>query len=237
MKKIKLALLILGISVFAGCSGDAVEVVGVEEDATVAKLTVIVIDPTTGKPVDGAEVSLSATDTVVAKDGIASFENVRIGNHIVKVEKKGYASTTFPATINLNGGMKISEITSSEFAFEYALASEENSIGILLYPKSANLYGYIYYVNTKGQTLPAKDVKVTIEFQSHIDGKLVETTTDASGKYSFTSMPAGISGSIRAFAPAGGLDGIKFESLSIGNGELSVGDNYLGRSTFNQGGF
>jgi len=140
MKKIKLALLILGISVFASCSGDALEDVGVDKETTEAKLTVIVRDVITGEAIDDAQVTLSSLTPVLAKGGTASFDNVRIGNHILKVEKTGYASIAGPVEIDHN------YIAVNGTKGEYTFTANGTSVEVPMFPESANLYAiYILY--------------------------------------------------------------------------------------------
>jgi len=211
MKKIKLALLILGISLFASCSGDMVENTAAS-NATMAKLNVIVLDAVTRESIDGVDVSLlSANKSVTNKDGIASFNDVRIGNHNLKIEKTGYASMSKKITIGGN------TIKVNETEGEYEFTADETTTTILLYPENSSLYGYIFYTNTKGQTLPAEGAKVYAELSNTDFVKtLFEATTDANGKYSFDSLPANSGGRIWAVAPESGLDGIAFETLNIG---------------------
>jgi len=227
MKKIKLALLILGISVFASCSGDTVESTGVTEETIEAKLTVIVRDAITGESIDEAEVSLLPSESILAKDGIALFDDVRIGTHTLKIEKPGYASVSATASIARNN------IAVNQTEGEYIFTASENTITVLLSPESTNLYGYIYYLNAKGQILPAKDVKVYVEFLgTSLINKLFEAQTNASGKYSFESLPAGIRARAWAVAPESGLDGIKYESFEIGSEILPVGNVYIDEYQF-----
>jgi len=230
MKKIKLALLILGISVFAGCSGDVVEDVGVNKETTEAKLTVTAIDYITGEAIDGVEITLSSLQPVLTKDGIATFDDVRIGTHTLKAKKEGYATIDWPVRIERN------EITVNETKGEITFTAKGNSISVPLLPESSNLYGYIYYTNTKGDIVPAKDVTVYIDFPFGIfEKQLFIDTTDANGKYSFNSLPSGgIRGTIRAVAPETGLDGIKFETIQFSSEPLLVGDIYNGVKNFTQ---
>jgi hypothetical protein len=228
MKKIKLALLLLGIAVFANCSGDAVESMGADKETTMAKLTVIVRDALTGKSIDGAQVSLLPSEPVLATDGIASFEDVRIGNHTLKIEKTGYASVSRSAEIDISG----IEINQTEG--EYIFKAFGNSIEVRLHPESAKVHGYIYYINAKGLRFPAEGVKVYFELYSEFVKKLFEETTDSDGKYSFENLPADVY-PIRAWAvpPEDGLDGIAFESIDISTSKLLAGgDSYYGYSLF-----
>jgi len=219
MKKIKLALLILGISVFASCSGDTVENTGATTETIEAKLTVVAYDVITGKPVDDAQVSLSYLEPVLAKDGIVSFNDVRLGTHSLKVEKAGYASISWRADINRN------YISVNGTEREYLFTAGENTVEVPLHPISANYYGYIYYKNTKGQNLPAQGVTVYLKLYEDFVVNSFETQTDANGKYSFPSLPAGTYASVWAVAPATGLGGINFESLNIGYVRLEAGTN------------
>jgi len=229
MKKIKLALLVLGASLFAGCSGDAVENTG--EGNTAAKLTVIVRDAITGELVDGAEVSLLPSGPVVAKGGKVSFDGVRIGTQSLKVEKTGYAPMSAVTSNNT-----LNQISVNQTEGEYIFTTNERSVTVQLYPETANVYGYIFYTSTKGQLLPAKDVTVYAELTgTAFIKRLFEFKTQADGKYSFEGLPAGTSARIWAVAPEGGLDGIAFENITV-NSTLSLvaGNYYAGRSDFSQ---
>jgi len=226
MKKIKLALLVLGASLFAGCSGDAVE--NTNERDTASKLTVIVRDAITGELVDGAQVSLLPSGPVVAKGGKASFDDVRMGTQSLKVEKTGYASVNTVASEATNN----IEVNGTEG--EYIFSASERSITVNLYPETASLYGYVFYTSAKGQTLPAEGAKIYVEFTDNsLINKLFEKQIDANGKYSFDSLPAGATGKVWAVVPEGGLGGIAFERCDIAaSKKLVVGSNYAGDAKF-----
>jgi len=230
MKKFKLALLILGISFFASCSGDVVENT-VAEDSTMAKLTVIVRDAITGELIDGAEVSLLPSEIAVTRGGIVSFNDVRIGTQNLKIEKTDYASVS---TVTSNNSLN--PIAVNQTGGEYMFTADERSVTVFLYPKTASVYGYVFYSNAKGQILPAEGAKVYAELASEaFIVRLFEVQTDINGKYSFESLPASANARIWAVAPEGGLDGIRFESVSLaGSLTLSAGSYYVGRGSFTQ---
>jgi len=229
MKKFKLALLILGISLFASCSGDVVENT-VNDETTMAKLTVLVRDITTGDTINGAEVSLQSAKPVVTKDGKASFKNVRIGTHNLKVEKAGYASVIETAEIGIN----LININATET--EYDFTASEGLLTVNLNPEAVTLYGYLFYTTTKAQELPAEGVKVYLELTERFVKRFFETETDANGKYTFEKVPAGATGKIWAAAPEAGLDGIQYENITILDGTSAIstisGNVYINRKNF-----
>jgi len=229
MKKIKLALLVLGASLFAGCSGDAVE--NTNERATTSKLTVIVRDAITGELVDGAQVSLLPSGPVVAKGGKASFDDVRMGTQSLKVEKTGYASVNAATASNT-----FNQIAVNATEGEYIFTPDERSITVNLYPETTDVYGYVLYANTKGQTLPVENATVYVELTATgLIKRAFEFKTGADGKYSFEKLPTGTTARIWAAAPEGGLDGIAFENLTINAGLLLVaGSRYVDPVAFSQ---
>jgi len=174
MKKLNLILLLLGIALFAGCSGDAVEDLGINEDTLKAKLTISVRDAVTGLPIDDAKVTLvSANQPALTKGGLASFENVRIGAHKVQIEKDDYAAIFGELEIERN---KVKNTDGSIF-----FTASMKSIDVTLNPANAELYGYIFYTNTKGQTLPAVGTKVYVDLGSHFVQNIKSADVDANG--------------------------------------------------------
>jgi len=210
MKKFKLALLILGISLFASCSGDTVENTAATE-ATKAKLVIIARDAVTNELVDGVTITLqSPKKSATTKGGIVTFKDVRIGTHNIKVEKAGYASLSVEIPIDYE------QIPVNETEGENLFSANEGAFIVSLYPETATAEGYVFYTNARGVTLPAEGAKVYIDLGEEHIKRLLEAETDADGKYTFTELPAGsYVKDIRVVAPEGGLDGIVFESTNI----------------------
>jgi len=235
MKKIKLALLALGISIFASCSGDVVENVGISEETTKAKLNVNVRDAITGLPISDAEVSLiDASPATTDEDGLVSFKDVRIGTHIVRIEKSGYASFIYDIEIT-DAGVAVNA-TVGEAIYE----AKENSLYLPLFPVGeTDFYGYIYYQDNKGNYVPAKDVEVFVELPSYLSKRVFSASTNGDGKFELKGeLPAGVDGRIWAVPPSSGLGGVMFETLSLGelsrHGDLTGGNIDLGIEYFNQ---
>jgi len=233
MKKLNLILMLLGMAFFAGCSGDAVENIGVNDEAIKAKLTIIVRDVVTGAPIEGAEVSLLSANksTFTKAEGLASFDDVRVGTYRLKIELDDYVSVQEPVTISREG------IAANETEGDFMYVAGEYSKTVWLNPKKTNLYGYIFYVNNKGQTLPAEGSKVYVELLggSFIE-KLFDATVDENGKFSFEAkLPVAVPCRVWATPPESGLEDIAFETLEIYSSiTLLEGSRDVGKQTFSQ---
>ena len=160
---------------------------GVSSDAssdapvqTKAKLHVLVRDASTGLPLE-ASVKLLSTgqiDTTNTATGTLSFEDIFVGEHIVLVEKEGYASMVYNVSIYGQSDQNI-------------YIANESTVDAQLYPLSSSLDGYVFYTDISGASLPAKDAKVRIQLTStSIVDRIFEATVDANGKFVFPSLPA-----------------------------------------------
>jgi len=162
---------------------------------TEATLNVLVRDNSTGIPVQGARVTLQTVGATAstAASGVATFKNVYVGSHKVKIEMAGYAGMVYTTEIARDGkdadqNTYIANVTSAEFN---------------IYPLTSSLDGYLYYRNAGRDTAAVgATVRVTLTDNAIIQ-RIFETTTDQTGKFEFDELPA--------VGSAYSLSGLQFE--------------------------
>jgi 5-hydroxyisourate hydrolase-like protein (transthyretin family) len=204
MKKSFLLLSAGIIALLFACSGDVAEHENFQPPIqTEAKLTVVVIDVITGSLVSDAEVTLLSADKkgTTNSEGIVIFKDIHVGSHRLLIKKDGYADIY--RTTSIDG--------SSD---ENIHIAEDNITDVYLYPENAGLWGHVYYMNKKGQKVPAEDVKVYIKLEnSDYNEKQYPATTNEDGKYEFSKLPPGVYYTIWAEGKV--IDGIAFERLDM----------------------
>jgi len=198
----KLFLLLTGsaIALFFACSGEVVESNG-KADLT---LTVAVQDSVTGVLLD-ADVSLNGGTPQTAKKGVAVFNDVNTGTHVLLVKKAEYAEMTVQTDVSLKTGQ------TAEISRDYFQT-------IKLLPLTSGLYGYLSYTDENGTLRPAANIEVSLKLNDAgtraFINKLYSVKTDASGKYSFEKLPA-VGASYDIWVPATKIGNISYGNTSI----------------------
>jgi len=189
-KKLFLLLTTSVISLFfAACSGDVVESTATSNRAKLS-LTVTVQDKATGTLLE-ADVSLNNGAAKKAASGIAVFEDVSTGTHTLQANVAGYAAA-------LVSPLEIDPVTGQN-----AQIPRDYAATIALYPLTSSLWGYLQYTDSVGVLKPVPaGITVNLKLNDRSGGyyndapdtafvnKLFKATTDATGKYSFDSLPA-----------------------------------------------
>jgi len=172
---------------------------------TKATLNVLVRDASTGNPLEASIKLLSTgeSNATSAATGAFSFKSVYIGEHKVLIEKDGYASAVYDATIG--------SITNWNTSI-----AEDAIVNANLYPLTSSLDGYVFYEDTNGVRKPAEGarVRVVIKDPSLVE-RVFEATTIAGGKFAFPRLPA-VSGLYSLQI----LDWQTYKAIDLGSFEL-----------------
>jgi len=145
------------------------------------KLYVALTDYSDGTPIASASLNLQSAGRTAktSEDGIAVFEKINVGTHLLRIEAEGYATALVTAEVD-----------------EITRAGESGRITRLdmpLFHKSATLEGYVQHTDSKGQKKGLVGLPVRIVFDG--DCKLAEPATDtvltdSEGKFKFENLPA-----------------------------------------------
>ena len=204
-KKLSLLLTAGTLATLSAC-GDSV--VDTDANSPINKLTVFVRDTITGRPLEGATVTLLSTGAtaVTAANGAIIFNTVYTGNEAtVLVQKTGYASIK-----------KSDDITGNS---DGNYITHENTFPIYLYPKNATVDGYLFYKTKEdaSKQKPATGAKVELQLAgSDFLDRVYTAEVDANGKYSFPELPA-VGTQYSLVGLAWNLDGVAFGGVTICN--------------------
>jgi len=146
-----------------------------------ATINVRVIDASggAGAPL-AASVTLNTTKETKTTDatGSVSFGNIPAGGHSVIIEKAGYATATYTATITSSNQSNISIVN-------------DVTVPVTLYPKTASLSGTVFEENDDGTLKPLDSATVRVELDNtSIVTRIFTKVTAADGSFAFDSLPA-----------------------------------------------
>jgi hypothetical protein len=230
MKKYLLLLLSMGMAaLLSTCSGDTLESDGRENSPIKSKLTVMVYDAISGKPIDAEVFLLSAKKSEVATKGTVTFEDVRVGEHSLRVEMTGYASKLAYTYIDL-----VPAATNGvESKNNIVAVSNEKVEKILLYPQGTTLVGYVCYENKYSDCNPANDVIVSVEIlDDWFVKKYFESKPTEDGKYKIEGLPTTNTANYKIEAvPTKDLGGINFASIEIETGLPTLNAGEISNTT------
>jgi len=211
----KLFLLLTGsaIALFFACSGEVVESTGKTADLA---LTVTVQDSITGELLE-ADVSLNGGKFQQAKNGVAVFNDINTGTHVLLAKIDGYAEMALQTTVNLTTGQ------TAEISRDYAQT-------IKLFPLTSSLWGYLRYTDENGVLRPVPaDIEVKLRLNDisvspvrTFVNKLYTAKTDATGKYSFDALPA-VGTGYTIWVQESKIGDIDFRSTTISSVNLQTG--------------
>jgi len=147
---------------------------------TKSRLYVSVVDYSDNNPIAGANLNLQSAGKTAktAANGIAVFESINVGDHLLRIEATGYATLLVSPTVN--------EIGVDE---DGGRATQER---YKLYSKTASVEGYVHQTDAKGQIKALVGLPVRVAFYGCW---LAETATesvptDSKGKFKFDNLPA-----------------------------------------------
>jgi hypothetical protein len=228
MKKFLLLLSVGMAALLSTCSGDVVEQeIPQPPIQTEAKLTVVVRNASDNTLLTDAEVTLLSSDLKGTTDaaGVVTFDNIYVGNYRLLVTKKGYADMYVNAQIAGQTDENIHVAT-------------DNSVDVLLRPEDAGLFGYVHFINKKGEPVAAQGVKVFVKLTGESFNERrydALELTDADGRYEFAQLPA-VGTAYEIWAEGKTLDGIVFETFRMTSAAalISKGSVNNGIATFTE---
>jgi hypothetical protein len=199
MNKKILSLLALIALLFA-CSSDEAE----NTDSQV-KINVLVKNASNGQPLGEVNLKLLPSGQIkrTGASGTAEFSEIPQGQHFLLMDKEGYASLMQSVSVQANPKRPVEE--SKEY---------------MLYPLTAEITGFLYYTDGKGNKIPAEGA--TVRFEILYDyfelGSFVNKTIDAivekDGKYTLPKLPA-VPGTYIVWALEHEIGGVKYQSISL----------------------
>jgi len=145
-----------------------------------SRLYITVLDNSDNKPIADAKLNLQSAGKIAntAATGIAVFEDISVGDHLLVIKKEEYATALVSPTV--------SEISVAE---DGGRATQER---YKLYSKTASIEGYVQYTDAKGQTKALTGLPVRVTFNGcNLAEKATDTVlTDSKGKFKFDKLPA-----------------------------------------------
>ena len=200
MKLFLKSILTLALLFIVGC-GDSVEQVGYADGKTKGNVIFVFQKNSDGSLVDSVKVTLitNKTDKEEFSDstGQAVFEDLEIGSHAFLIEKKGFASMWYYASIELQNNES-----------EVPIAFDETNI-IPLVGTEAGVKGLIRKVDADNNQTVAGEVRVQLTVGSLGGGlvfrdRIMETTTGEDGTYSFSDLPEDVYYTVEVFQKSEG---------------------------------
>ena len=240
MRKLVLFAAILAILGAYGCNEDNVYNPDVNTDGRViGTIQGVVTDGADATLLAGIEVSTTVrgehVTTVTDATGHYAFTNLDPGAYILTFSEvaKGaadphttmYGHAQIPTLEDLSGIMDVP--TDADFPYEVEANME-------MFPLIGTAEGYVYVQSDAQTKVPAAGCTVVADFldpgfnTSHTWGTVQiadnewTTTTDETGHYSFTGLPAGATGEARTLSYS--YDGVTYQPLTGWDLDLSGGD-------------
>jgi hypothetical protein len=180
-------------ALLSACGSDTVETT----DPMQGALKVVVTDEATGQKVSGAKATLlpSGRNATTKADGIANLGDVLEGSSRLTVEAAGYAK--YESSVSIS-------------------PMQENLQSVTLYKMDASYEGYAAYESENGDKAPidAANFKVGIRFSGLANEQFPDAAIGADGKFTFASLPGGLSGAIIISGKVGDVE--YFSSSSTG---------------------
>jgi hypothetical protein len=151
-----------------------------------SRLHITLTDNSDGKPIASAKLNLQSAGKTAetAASGMAVFEDINAGVHLLLITAEGYASAIVEPYVEEVRVPGDGRTTQGNYR---------------LYPKSATLEGYIQHTDSKGQTKGVDNLPVRIFFNPYCNSGnsgliLAETVTEevltVNGKFKFENLPA-----------------------------------------------